>query len=326
MINFGIIGLGKIAHKFAQDITLVPGARLYAVASRDKLKAQEFATTHGAEHHYESYKELVNNPEVAVVYIATPNNFHYRHVLLCLQAGKAVVCEKPFAINSKQAVEMIALAQEKKLFLMEALWTRFIPATQKVLELINQGLIGELTRVTADFGFAAEQDSSKRLFNNALGGGSLLDIGIYPIYLSVLLLGYPQKINATAKMHYTNVDAECSIILAYSGGAQAVLDASFLATTPTEAIIEGTQGAIYMHPRFHHCNKLTLKINGKADTAFDLPYAGFGYTHEIAEVVKCLNKDALESPLVSHKHTQEFMKLLDGIRKQMGLVYPEDLT
>ncbi len=324
MIRFGIIGLGKIANKFASDIARVAGAELHAVASRDGFKAQQFADTHFAKRHYDSYKKLVNDPKVDVVYIATPNAMHYTHALLCLKAGKAVICEKPFAINAWQAGNMIACAKEHQVFLMEAMWTRFMPATAKVLELIQDGVIGKVKRITADFGFAALIDPEKRLFNNKLGGGSLLDIGIYPLYLATLILGYPKRLMASANMHYTQVDTDCRIQLEYANGAEAILDSSFLETTPTEAIIQGDKGAIYMHPRFHHCKKITVTQANAPNLEFDLPYIGLGYAHEIKEVVHCLEQGAIESPLVSHKHSLEFMELLDEVRNRIGLVFPED--
>ncbi|NQX78367.1 Gfo/Idh/MocA family oxidoreductase [Gilvibacter sp.] len=240
MIRFGIIGLGKIAGRFADDLKLHPEATLQAVASRTTKKARSFAAQHDATTSYGSYDALFKDAQVDVVYIATPNHLHYQNCMEALEAGKHVICEKPFALDAAQVRKMINKAKSKKLFLMEALWTRFIPATEKVLELIDQGTIGKTVSVRADFGFPASQDPNGRLFNKSLGGGSLLDIGIYPLYLSYLLLGKPEAIDAEATMHYTGVDSHCHIELAYSDGQTAILESTFLETTPTEAIIEGS--------------------------------------------------------------------------------------
>lgn len=321
MIRFGIIGLGKIANKFAEDIALHPKAELQAVASRDAHKAQQFADTHGATRHYNSYDKLLLDKNVDVVYIATPNHLHYQHTLSCLDASKAVLCEKPFALNSTQVRKMISTAKSKNLFLMEAMWTRFIPATQKVLDLLGQGAIGQIKTLRADFGFPAQQDPNGRLFNLEMGGGSLLDIGIYPLYLSYLLLGKPESVSAEAKIHYTGVDASCRMELTYSGNQSAILECTFLETTPTEAIIEGDQGGIYMHPRFHHCQKLSIERQNTLND-IELPYTGHGYYHQIDEVVKGLEAGKTQSELMSHKDSLALMELLDAVRSLIGLRFP----
>ena len=320
MIRFGIIGLGKIAAKFAQDLTIHPKAKLQAVASRNGYKAQKFADKYSAAKHYGSYKKLIEDPKVDVVYIATPNHLHYSQALDCMEAGKAVLCEKPFALNASQVRKMIATAKARKVFLMEALWTRFIPATKQLIELIENGQIGQIQSLRADFGFPAPQDPNGRLFNPEMGGGSLLDIGIYPLYLSYLLLGKPESIAAQAEMHYTGVDSSCSIELSYPGGQTAILESSFLETTPTEAIIEGTEGGIYMHPRFHHCEKLSIEEKGKLKD-LEIPYTGLGYFHEIDEVVNCLQQGKLQSELMPHKDSLALMELLDAVRSLIGLQF-----
>ncbi|MBN1651101.1 MAG: Gfo/Idh/MocA family oxidoreductase [Bacteroidales bacterium] len=218
IINWGIIGLGKIAHKFAEDLQLVEDANLLAVASRDIENAKSFAKKFSANQFYSSYKALVENPNVDVVYIATPHALHYEHTLLCLNANKAVLCEKAFAMNAAEVKEMIRTAKARNVFLMEALWTRFIPGTLKTLALIKEGSIGKIHSVEADFGFIGDTDPEKRLFNKRLGGGALFDIGIYPVFLSILILGAPKYINAHATMAATGVDAEVKITFAYESG------------------------------------------------------------------------------------------------------------
>jgi len=226
-INLAILGLGKIAHEFAKDVSLVEGVALVAVASRNLEKAKQFATEYDVANYYDSYKELATSPEVNLIYIATPNNFHFEHATLCIESGKAVICEKPFALNSTQVFKMIAKAKERQVFLMEAMWTRFIPATQRVIDIIADGTIGQITGINADFGFAAATDLNSRLYNKELGGGSLLDIGIYPIYLSYLLLGMPNHINATATLSSTGVDSNCEVLFKYAN-AECKLEALLL--------------------------------------------------------------------------------------------------
>ena len=322
-INLAIIGLGKIAHKFASDVPLVKGVRLYAVASRDQDRAREFATKHNAQKYFDSYESLVADAKVDLVYIATPNNFHFDHTMLCLDAGKAVICEKPFALNSKQVSLMIAKAKQQQLFLMEALWTRFIPATQKVIDLITQGAIGQITEITADFGFAAPVNLDARLYNKALGGGSLLDIGIYPIYLSYLLLGLPKKIHATATLSPTGVDTNCEMVFEHTK-AKSNLQCSFTQSTPTEAIIKGSKGTIKMHSRFHHCKELTLITEYEAPVTISLDYKGNGYGYELAHVVACMGGGKTESPMISHRDSLNLIGQLDQVRELIGVKFEQD--
>ena len=322
-INLAIIGLGKIAHKFAADVPLVKGVTLFAVASRNLDKAKAFAVAHKATHYYDTYEAIAANSEVDLVYIATPNSFHYKHTMMCLDAGKAVICEKPFGLNSRQVLEMTNKAQEKGVFLMEALWTRFIPATQKVIDLIAHGAIGEIKGIKADFGFAAQVDLNSRLYNNALGGGSLLDIGIYPVYLSYLLLGIPTSINATATLSSTGVDTDCKMVFEYSD-AISNLECSFTQTTPTEALILGTKGIIKLHSRFHHCKALTVITEGEPPVSITIDYNGYGYGYELAHVVDCLRQGITESPMVSYINSIDLMHLLDTVRNLIEVKFDQD--
>ncbi|MEP2935687.1 MAG: Gfo/Idh/MocA family oxidoreductase [Gilvibacter sp.] len=323
-IKLAIIGPGKIAHKFAADVPLVKGVVLFAVASRNLDKAKAFAAEHKATHYYDNYEAVAANSEVDLVYIATPNSFHFEHSMMCLEAGKAVICEKPFALNSQQVLKMTNKAQEKGVFFMEALWTRFIPATQKVIELIAQGAIGEIKGVKADFGFTAPVDLDSRLYNKALGGGSLLDIGIYPIYLSYLLLGVPESIHATATLSPTGVDTDCKMVFEYSN-AISNLECSFTQTTPTEALILGSKGMIKLHSRFHHCKGLTVITEGQPPVSIKLDYIGYGYSYELAHVVDCLHQDTLESPMVSHTDSINLMSLLDTVRNIIEVKFDQDV-
>lgn len=323
-INWGIIGPGRIASKFAHDLLMVDGARLYGVASRDAEKARAFAERYGAEKFYGSYQELAQDPAIDVVYIATPHVFHYPQTMLCLENGKAVLCEKPFGINQREVQEMIAEARHRNLFLMEAFWSRFIPGTEKLLELIAEGAIGQLQMVTADFGFAGDPDPLKRVQNLALGGGSLMDVGLYPVYLSLLLFGPPVAIKAMASFSETGADNICTMLFDHARGQKAILHSSINTNTPTEAIIFGSEGSIRLHPRFHHPQKITItKNNGSVET-IDIPYIGYGYFHEITEVVDCLRKGFRESEKMPLAMSLELIKTLDRVRKEIGLTYHQD--
>lgn len=320
-LKWGIIGLGKIAKTFASDLSLSNQSSLYAVASRELNNAKEFAKEFNAEKSYASYQELAKDPEVDVVYIATPHVFHKEYTLMCLRAGKHVLCEKAFGMNEQEVCEMIEEAKKRKLFLMEAFWTRFIPATEKLLSFIEDGVIGEVKQLRADFGFKANTDPTKRLFNKKLGGGSLLDIGIYPVYLSLLLLGPPQKIVSKVEMSHTGVDSFMASIFDYSNGNISVLESSFLVDTPTEAYIFGEKGFIKMHSRFHHCEKLSIHIKGQETQEIEIKYKGHGYFHEIKEVEQCIQNNQLESLKMPHSMSLKLIQTLDRIRKEIGLEY-----
>ena len=323
-IKWGIIGLGNIAHKFAHDLNLHEGVTLYAVASRNKDKALEFKEKYNSVLSFDNYEDLAKCKEIDIVYIATPHIFHYENTMMCLEAGKTVLCEKPLSMNAEQSKKMIALAKEKNLFLMEALWTRFIPATEKVLELINNNEIGKVKSIKADFGFEAKLRSRNRLFDNKLGGGSLLDIGIYPIFLSLLILGLPSKITANATIDKNNIDTKFSAILDYNDNVKALVESTFEEQTPTEALIIGENGSIKMHYQFHFSKKITLSEEGKPDKNFELNIVGNGYYHEIDEVVNCLKNGHIESEKLPHKFSLDLTTTLDKIRKQIGLKYDTD--
>ncbi len=282
-LRWGILGLGKIAHKFAEDLALSQESTLYAVGSRSADKSHAFAQTFQAEKAYSSYEDLLKDPNVDVVYIATPHTLHKELTIKSLQHGKHVLCEKPLGMNQQDVQEMIQEAQRQNLFLMEGIWTRFIPATKVLLDMIQSGEIGELIHVRADFGFQAQVPLTHRIFDKALGGGSLLDVGLYPVYLSLITFGEPSTIYAQARFTATQVDAACSMFFSYEHGASASLDSSIDNTTPTEAYLYGTKGSIYVHPRFHHADKLTVTIADKQNV-FSVPYKGNGYIYEIEEV------------------------------------------
>ena len=323
-IGWGIIGPGKIARKFAHDLKLAEGAVLQGVASRDTERARDFAREYGAKRYYGSYEELVNDPLVDIVYVATPHVFHFPHTMLSLQHGKAVLVEKPFGMNCREVQAMVAEARSRQLFLMEAFWTRFIPATEKLLELVNAGAVGDIEYIRADFGFVGDKDPERRVLNKELGGGSLLDVGIYPALFSILVLGVPETIRAMAKFTHTGVDGVCNMLFEHTGGKISVLESSITAKTPTEAMIFGTKGSIRMHTRFHHASAMTIEQYDTPAETHHFKYTGLGYYHEIMEAMECLRRNKTESDRMPLSLSLDLISTLDRVRSEIGLQYRAD--
>jgi predicted dehydrogenase len=323
-IRWGILGCGNIANKFAGDLVWVEDAELLAVGSRDQKKASEFAIRHESKLAFGSYEELVSCPEVDAVYVATPHGLHREHALLCIQHKKAVLCEKAFALNSFDAREMIDAAKKNRVFIMEAFWTKFLPQYEKVVSLIQSGAIGEIKLIQADFGFKAPTPLSPRLYEPHLGGGALLDIGIYPVFLAISLLGRPAEMFATMKPFSSGVDQQIAIVLKFDNGALANLSATFEATTPVEATITGTDGCIRMTNRFHNPtgNVALIKNLQPVDIGPIHREQGYGYQFEARHVGDCLRKQLIESPVMRHTDTLLLMETLDRIRACCGISYP----
>ena len=321
--NWAILGPGHIAQKFAEDLVHVPQARLHAVASRSLAKAQAFAAGFGAPHAVGSYEELLTVPGIDAVYVATPHSEHHAHTLLCLRAGLPVLCEKAFARNAGEAQEMVRVAREQGVFLMEAFWTRFFPAVAQALELVRAGAIGEVKHLVADFGFAAPYEPEGRLFSPGLAGGSLLDIGVYPLFISQLFLGVPTAVRAVSTPTGTGVDLNCAMALAYANGATATLFSTIAATTDNRCVLYGTKGQLQLMGRFHAPSGVRVQLLGEA-AAQELPFPtpGYGYHREVAHVQWCLAQGLRESPLLPLAFSLELMDLLDAVRREIGLQYP----
>ena len=299
----------------------MPDAQLYAVASSDKQRANEFAETYKIPHAFGSYDGLLTLPDLDVVYVATPHVKHHEHVLLLLNAGIAVLGEKPFAMNSEQVQEMVETARSKGVFLMEALWSRFMPGIEFALDLIKSGAVGRVVSVKADFGFKAPFSPENRLFNKSLGGGSLLDIGIYPLFLSYLILGKPTTIKALATFGTTGVDEQCGIVLTYADGQLALLDSTLQAVTDCIGLIQGETGQIRIHNRFHETKGVTLKRDDQSAKPFAFNRTTHGYDYEAQHVMRCLSEGRTESPLWSLNDSVNLMALLDAVRAEAGIVY-----
>ena len=321
--NWGIIGLGKIAHKFTTDLQDVPGACLYAVASRTQSKADAFAEKHKAQNAYGTYEALAKDPAVDVIYIATPHVFHAEYTRLCLNYGKAVLCEKPIAMNAEQLKQMIHLARQKSVFLMEGLWTNFMPHLQKVQHLNQNKKFGACQTIEADFSFVAEFDTEKRLFNKELGGGALLDIGIYPVYLALKLLGIPDDMEVSCEFSSTGVDVSNQIIFRYASGAEAFLSSSFAKKSPCLAKVTFENATIEFGSRFHETDQLKI-ISNTEEEHLDFNYPTHGYQFEIKHVQECLVKGLTGSPEMPLQASLDLISTLDKIRHRMGLSYAED--
>jgi predicted dehydrogenase len=315
---WGILGAGRIADKFCEALNFTEGAAVYAVASRNAENAQAFASKHKATVCYNNYTDLVNDPNVDVVYIATPHAFHYEHTMLCLQHNKAVLCEKPLSLNSIQSTEMTAVATKQQLFLMEGLWTRFMPFTEKILTLIAEDSIGVVKHIQADFGFAVPFNADSRMYNKALGGGSVLDIGIYPIFLATLILGSPIKVQAIVTPTITGVDETATMQLQYANGASAQLLSTVAYNTPITATIIGTKGRIHIQNPWFKATDITLILNDGATETFSMPHQCNGFEYEIAHVMQCLHNGWLQSPKVPHSLTLQISSIMDEVLKNIG--------
>ena len=323
-IRWGIIGTGWIAAKMAEALAVVPGASLVAVGSRTGEGAAAFARQYGVRKACGSYEELVADAEVDVVYVATPHPLHCANTLMALGRGKAVLCEKPFGMNEREVLRMIAAARERDLFLMEAFWTRFLPSVEKVLELIASGVLGEVRHIQSDFGVFRPFDPEHRAFNKGLGGGSLLDIGIYPVFLTLLLWGEPDAIAAVPEIGPTGVDNSLALTFRYADGRIASLFSSFTVNSSVETHICGTKGRIRMH-RWWHCPvPMDVALGDGAPARMDFNYVGNGYNYEAAEVVRCLQQGRKESSILPLDFSLRLIRLLDRIRKQIGLTYDAD--
>ena len=321
-IRWGILGTGDIAGQFASALQHVEGAELYAVGSRQQDSANLFADKHGIPKAYSSYQALCEDDTIDVVYIGTPHTLHQNNSLMCLEAGKAVLCEKPLAVSAAQAEEVIASARSRKLFLMEAMWTRFIPLICELRQLQGEGVIGELRMLQADFCFRADFDPQSRLFNPELAGGALLDVGIYPLSFASMLLGTPLEIRSLASISNTGIDEQSAYLLGYANGALALLASAVRTEGAQEALLLGSEGSIRLHTPWWRPDSLSLQRPGQAPDLITRPIHGNGYNYEAAEVTRCLQEGKLESSIMPLAESLSIMRSLDRIREQIGLRYP----
>ena len=321
IIKWGIIGAGKIASKFAEDLNNTPNTKFYGIASRNLEKAKEFKLKYNAVIAYGTYKELVLDKNIDAIYIATPHSFHKEHALLCLKHNKPVLCEKPFAINLEEVNEMITVSKQNNTLLMEALWTAFLPHFKYVQQLLNTNHFGEIIKLEADFGFHREYNENLRLFDKSVGGGSLLDIGIYPVFVALSTLGEPNSIEANAKFFDSGADSECNIIFNYAS-AKAILKSTLIEETKTEATLYCEHGTIKINGRFHEPASVILTDKQGNTELKTFGYTTIGYSYEIEHFNQLLRDGKTESHIMTFKRSQQIIKVLDDIRHIIGLEYP----
>ncbi len=320
-INWGIIGLGNIAHKFATDLLTIEGAKLYAVASRNQDKADAFADKYSAVTAFDSYEALAKDTNIDAVYIATPHALHMENTLLCLEHGIAVLCEKPFAMNYDEVSKMISTAKAKDVLLMEALWTYFLPHYQYVLKALEDKMFGEVIKLEADFGFYRAFDNSSRLFNKSLGGGSLLDIGIYPIFAALSTLGIPKNIEAKASYFENGADSSCDIVFEYDNDVKAYLKSTLVEDTGTEAIFYCECGTIKIKSMFHMPTTVTLIPENGTPETLDFGYNTIGYNYEAIHFNELLRQEKTESDVMTFAFSEQLIKTLDHVRSLINLQY-----
>ena len=320
--RWGIIGTGGIAKAFARDLSYFNNHIVQAVGSRSIEKAVDFALEFPGCTSYGSYEELVADPMIDAVYVATPHPQHVANTILAIEAGKPVLCEKPFAVNAIEAQTMVAAARANGVALLEAMWTRFLPHIAQVREILASGAIGSVVNVEADHGQNLIDHENPRLTEPALAGGALLDLGIYPISFAHMVLGKPRKITATGVLTEKGVDGQTSAILDYADGAQAVATTTLITSTPCRATIAGTLGRIEIDRTFYNPASMRVILRDGTTTEYPNRYQGHGLREQAAELERMIHAGEIESPLLTHQMSIEIMQTLDEIRNQIGLRYP----
>ena len=318
-IRWGILGPGRIATRFMTDLVKLDDAELGAVGSRSLERAKAFASQYGGAKAHGSYADLVRDPDVDIVYVATPHPFHEEHALLCLEHGKAVLCEKPMGINAAQVRRMVDGARASGVFLMEAMWTRFLPVTRQVCQWIADGLIGEARMLTADFGFRTQWNPQGRLLNPDLAGGALLDVGVYVAAFAHMIFGQaPVQIQATGHIGETGVDEQTAMLLGFEQGQIALLSCAVRTGSPHTARIDGAEGSIHI-PAFWHSTSAELRVQGKEPITTE---GEVGYHYEAAEAMACLRAGKVESEIMPLGESIAIAETLEQARRQIGLRYP----
>ena len=321
-LRWGFLSAGGIANAVADDFRIA-GITIQAVGARDLARADEFADKFAIPNRHQGYEALVNDPEVDAIYVSTPHPWHHEHALLALNAGKHVLLEKPFTINAREAQEIKELAASKKLFALEAMWTRFLPSMDAIFEVIGSGVLGEIRLVTADH--SQYLPHVERLWDPALGGGALLDLGIYPVSFALRVLGLPKRATARATLTGQQVDETTSIIFEYENGAQAALTTCMSAAGPVTATVIGTYGRIEIDSPFYNQTSFTVyNQGGEVIQRYDEKIEGIGRQYQGLHLEKCVAEGLLESPTMSLTETVEIMQVMDALRAQIGVSYPSE--
>ncbi|MEU3183020.1 Gfo/Idh/MocA family oxidoreductase [Streptomyces sp. NPDC006923] len=323
-VRWGVLATGGIAARFTADVLELADAEVVAVASRSDASAREFAGRFGIARAHGDWAGLMADEDVDVVYVATPHSAHRAAAGLALSAGKPVLCEKAFTLNAREAGELVSLARERDLFLMEAMWTYCNPVILRLVELVRDGAIGEIQTVQADFGLQGPFAPEHRLRDPALGGGAVLDLGVYPVSFAQLLLGEPDRVHADALISPEGVDLNTGILLGWDSGATALLSCSVTGETPRTATVTGTTGRIEVPAGFFDPERFVLHRSGAEPEEFTAASGLRGMQHEAAEVMRCLRTGETESPLVPLDGTLAVMRTLDAVRERVGVRFPVD--
>ncbi|MDQ4490223.1 Gfo/Idh/MocA family oxidoreductase [Sinomonas sp. ASV486] len=329
-VRWGVVATGGIARTVTRDLILLPDASLHAVSSRHHETALAFAREFGAAHTYADqgatpgYAQLVQDPDIDVVYVATPHGQHFEVAKAALEAGKNVLVEKAFTVNAHEAQALVDLASARGLFLMEAVWSRFVPGMLRALDIIESGDLGEIQWVSADLGFPAPKDPQSRIWDVSAGGGALLDLTVYPLLWAVGALGFPDSLTAVGSLNEDGVDEQNALTLSYSGGQLATLISSFVAHGPRTATVAGTEGVLTSVGSINNPTELVVRRGWDPARTETIDVVGRGYVYELREVVRCIQQGAVESPTMPWKHTVDTMRLFDGVRRQLGIRYPND--
>ncbi|WP_093876387.1 Gfo/Idh/MocA family protein [Streptomyces sp. TLI_105] len=324
-VRWGILATGGIAERFTRDLSTLDGAKVVAVASRTEASAKAFADRFGIPRAYGEWAGLLADEDVDVVYVATPHHAHRTAAGLALEAGKAVLCEKALTLNAREAEELVTLSRDRGLFLMEAMWMYCNPLVRRIAELVLDGAIGEVRTVQADFGIAGPFDAGHRLRDPAVGGGALLDLGVYPVSFAQLLLGEPSTVQAHARISPEGVDLNTGMLLGWDSGASALLSCSLEADTPLTASVTGTEGRIDVPRGFFFPERFTLLRNGAEPEEYVNEDDPHSLRHEAAEVMRCLRAGRTESPLVPLDGSLAVMRTLDAVRDRVGVRYPQEV-
>ncbi|WP_040472545.1 Gfo/Idh/MocA family protein [Aquimarina agarivorans] len=320
-IHWGILGLGNIANTFASDLQFVTNAKLLAVASRNHEKAAAFKEKYGAQKAYNNYQALAEDPEIDIIYVATPHVFHFENAKLCLENGKAVLCEKPMTMSVAQVKTLCQIAIDNNCLLMEAMWTTFLPNFTRLKELVVSESLGKITQLKADFGFKSDFDPMSRLFDKKLGGGSIFDIGIYPIYACLTLLGKPDSISTNAVIGTTGVDESCTMKFTYHNSVEAHLFSSLRENTPTSVEIQFENGSAILGPQFYGPTELKIVDKNGNETTYPKYEQGNGYQFEAMHMQSLINEKKLESPVMTHAKSIELAEHIEAVIKKIGTDY-----
>jgi predicted dehydrogenase len=322
--NWGVIGPGNIANTFAKAIASSKKGEILAVASRSQERAADFASTYQIEKIYSNYERMLDDPEIDIIYIATPHNFHYQQAKMCLEAGKHVLVEKPCTVNAEQMQNLVELAQSKNLLLQEALWSRFMPCLSQLRQMLNDGIIGDIQYIQSEIGFAFQNREKSRLLKAELAGGSLLDLGIYSITVSQFFLQeHPHKVDAIGQLTDQQVDGHVLANMSYPSGRYAQFTCSMLSQTSNTMRIVGTEGYVNLPACFWDTDSALIYRDDKLVQSIEIPHPVNGFEYQIEESMRCIEQNMRCSEVMSHRDSIGVLGVMDDIRKQIGVHFPD---